>query len=138
MSIQSPLNVPTGRMRSGPSAGGKGPWRRAEFRWWFFIGRLMSLAGSAMTPVALSFAVLHASGRGGDLAIVLAVNSLTLLVFLLLGGALGDRLPRGPLLVAANLAAAASQGAVAVLLLTATTNCGRSSHWKRPTAAPRR
>jgi MFS family permease len=91
-----------------------------------------------MTPVALSFAVLHASGRSGNLAIVLAATSLTLLAFLLLGGAVGDRLPRGPLLVAANLAAAASQGAVAVLLLT-----GHYQLWaliarKRPMAAPSR
>ncbi|MGH3512910.1 MAG: MFS transporter, partial [Pseudonocardiaceae bacterium] len=77
----------------------------------------MSLAGSAMTPVAVSFAVLQATGRSGDLALVLAANSLTLLAFLLLGGALGDRLPRGPLLVAANLAAAATQTTVAVVLL---------------------
>lgn len=101
----------------GPTGAEDGPWRRAEFRW-FFVGRLVSLAGGSMTPVALSFAVLHASGRGEDLAIVLAANSLTLLAFLLLGGALADRLPRGPLLVAANLAAAVTQGAVATLLLT--------------------
>ena len=71
-----------------------------------------------MTPVAVSFAVLQASGRSGDLALVLAANSLTLLAFLLLGGALADRLPRGPLLVAANLAAAATQTTVAVVLLS--------------------
>ncbi len=53
-----------------------------------------------MTPVALSFAVLQATDRTKDLATALAANSLTLLV----GGAVGDRVPRGPLLVAANLA----------------------------------
>jgi MFS family permease len=103
-------------MRGDPSGDADGPWRRAEFRW-FFVGRLVSLTGSAMSPVALSFAVLRASGRADDLAVVLAANSLTLVAFLLLGGTLADRLPRAPLLVAANLAAAATQGAVAALLL---------------------
>jgi MFS family permease len=71
-----------------------------------------------MTPVALSFAVLEASGHSGDLALVLAANSLSLLAFLLLGGALADRVSRGALLVVSNLGACATQTTVAVLLLT--------------------
>jgi hypothetical protein len=71
-----------------------------------------------MAPVALAFAVLDASGRAGDLGIVLAVRMLPLLGFLLVGGAVADRLPRRAVLVASNLGAALTQGAVATLLLT--------------------
>jgi MFS family permease len=88
-----------------------------RFRW-FFAGRAVSLAGSAMTPVALSFAVLAATDRTGDLAAVLAANSVALLSVLLLGGALADRWPRRRLLVATNAAAALTQATVAALLLS--------------------
>ncbi|GAA3232028.1 hypothetical protein GCM10017691_26300 [Pseudonocardia petroleophila] len=55
-----------------------GPLRLRVFRW-SFAGRLASLTGSAMTPVALAFAVLDASGRVADLAVVLAAQSLPML-----------------------------------------------------------
>ena len=71
-----------------------------------------------MTPVALSFAVLDASGRRGDLALVLAAQSVTLLAFLLLGGAVADRVPRGKVLVLSNLGACVTQSVVATLLLS--------------------
>ncbi|MES4908000.1 MULTISPECIES: hypothetical protein [unclassified Streptomyces] len=41
-----------------------------------------------------------------------------LLVFLLVGGATADRLPRRTVLVAANLGSALTQGCVAAVLLT--------------------
>ncbi|WP_084700363.1 MFS transporter [Streptacidiphilus anmyonensis] len=93
------------------------PLRRAGFRW-FFAGQTVSLLGSSMAPVALAFAVLDASGRAGDLGIVLAVRMVPLLGFLLIGGAVADRLPRRAVLVVSNLGAALTQGAVATLLLT--------------------
>lgn len=95
----------------------EGPWRCVGFRW-FFVGQLVSLAGGSMTPVALSFAVLGASGRSADLVLVLAAQSITMLAFLLLGGAVSDRVSRGKVLVASNLGACASQGIVAGLLLS--------------------
>ncbi|WP_236653285.1 MFS transporter [Streptacidiphilus melanogenes] len=93
------------------------PLRRAGFRW-FFAGQTVSLLGSSMAPVALAFAVLDASGHAGDLGIVLAARMLPLLGFLLIGGAVADRLPRRAVLVVSNLGAALTQGAVAALLLT--------------------
>ncbi|MGX1669132.1 MFS transporter [Streptomyces sp. NPDC055400] len=84
----------------------------------FFAGRLVSLLGSSMAPVALAFAVLDASGSGHDLGVVLAAHMLPLLAFLLVGGAVADRFPRRTVLVAAHLGAACTQGAVAALLLT--------------------
>jgi MFS family permease len=92
-------------------------WKQKDFRC-FFGGQLVSLLGSSMAPVALAFAVLHASGSTGDLGVVLAVRMVPLLAFLLVGGALADRFPRRTVLVAANLGSALTQGAVALLLLT--------------------
>ncbi|MEV0715589.1 MFS transporter, partial [Asanoa sp. NPDC050611] len=83
----------------------------------FYLGRLVSLAGSAMTPVALAFAVLAASGRPGDLGIVLACQLVPHLGLLLVGGAVADRLPRRAVLVVANLGAGLTQGAIAAVLL---------------------
>ncbi|MFF0393541.1 MFS transporter [Kitasatospora sp. NPDC004615] len=85
---------------------------------WFFAGRAISLLGSAMAPVALAFAVLDGSGRATDLGIVLALRTLPLLAFLLLGGAIADRLPRRTVLLATHLGAGLTQGLVAALLLT--------------------
>jgi MFS family permease len=90
---------------------------RVNFRW-FVAGRLVSLLGSSMAPVALAFAVLDASRHAGDLGIVLAARMVPNLVFLLVGGAVADRFSRRTVLVLANLGAASTQGAVAAILLT--------------------
>ncbi len=71
-----------------------------------------------MTPVALAFAVLDASGDVSDLSLVLAAQAVPLLVLLLVGGVVADRFPRGPVLVAANVGAGLTQAAVAALLIT--------------------
>ncbi|MFJ2092267.1 MFS transporter [Streptomyces sp. NPDC087901] len=84
----------------------------------FYAGRLVSLLGSSMAPVALAFAVLDASGSTQDLGVVLAVHMLPLLALLLVGGAVADRSSRRNVLVAAHLGSALTQGAVAALLLT--------------------
>ncbi len=71
-----------------------------------------------MAPVALAFAVLHLTGSKSDLGYVLAARSAPQIVFLLVGGIFADRLPRHHVMVASSLASAASQGTVALLLLT--------------------
>jgi hypothetical protein len=84
----------------------------------FFFGRLVSLLGSSMTPVALALAVLNASGRPTDLGVVLACQIIPQLALLLVGGAVGDRFSRRAVLVVANLGAGLTQGGMAVLLLS--------------------
>lgn len=84
----------------------------------FFAGRAVSLAGSAMAPVALALAVLDTSARPADLGIVLAAQVIPQLVLTVVGGAVADRFSRRGVLVAANLGAGLTQGAVAVVLLT--------------------
>ncbi|WP_239083918.1 MFS transporter [Asanoa ishikariensis] len=84
----------------------------------FYLGRLVSLAGGAMTPIALAFAVLDASGRPSDLGIVLACQLVPHLALLLVGGVVADRLPRRAVLVVANLGAGLTQGGIALVLIT--------------------
>ncbi|HWS35713.1 MAG TPA: MFS transporter [Actinoplanes sp.] len=85
---------------------------------WFLTGRTVDMFGSSMTTVALSLAVLQASGRAVDLGIVLAATMVPMLVLMLAGGVLADRMSRRLLLIAANTVSAAAIGAVAILLLT--------------------
>ena len=59
-----------------------------------FVGQAGSAAGTALVPVALAFAVLDAGGGPGALGLVLAASRLPLAVFTVLGGVVGDRLPR--------------------------------------------
>lgn len=89
---------------------------------WFFAGRTVDLAGSSMTTVALSLAVLRASGRPGDLGMVLTANMVPTLVLLLVGGAVADRVSRRVLLIVANLASAATMGAMGATLIASRYN----------------
>ncbi|YCK38112.1 MFS transporter [Actinomadura sp. ATCC 39365] len=91
--------------------------RQTDFRW-FLSAQAVSLLGSSMAPVALAFGVLDASGNTGDLGVVLTAYMVPLLAFLLVGGAVADRLPRRTVLLAAHLGSALTQGGVAALLLT--------------------
>jgi MFS family permease len=71
-----------------------------------------------MVPVGLAFAVLGIQGSGTDLGLVLAVGLVPNAVLMLVGGVVGDRWPRGRVMLAADAVRAASQGLVAILLLT--------------------
>jgi len=82
-----------------------------------FAGELVSLLGTAVAPVALAFAVLDLTGSATDLGYVLAAGWLPQIVFILIGGVLGDRLPRNLVMVGANAFSAAAQGVAAGLLL---------------------
>ena len=92
------------------------PLRERDFRY-LFSGRLTSLAGSAIAPVALAFAVLDLTGSPTSLGIVLAARVVPQVIFLLVGGVLADRLPRQLVMVGANITSGLAQGAVALLLL---------------------
>ncbi|MFE3177128.1 MFS transporter [Amycolatopsis sp. NPDC059090] len=102
---------------------GEAPLRHRAFAI-FYTGRLVSLLGSAMTPVALSFAVLGSSHSPTDLGVVLAAGIVPLLAFLLVGGAVGDRFPRNRVLRLSNLGAGAAQLAAAAILLTGNYSLG--------------
>ena len=92
------------------------PLHEREFRL-LFAGRITSLFGSAIAPVALAFAVLDLTGSKTDLGLVLAAREIPLIVFLLAGGIWADRLPRNVVMVGANVFSALSQAAAAALLI---------------------
>ncbi|MFD9456771.1 MFS transporter [Streptomyces sp. NPDC059985] len=73
--------------------------------------------GSHGALIAAAFAVMESGGSGGDVGLVAAARTLPLVLFLLIGGALADRLPRHRVMVAANALNCVSQGAFALLVL---------------------
>jgi MFS family permease len=79
--------------------------------------RATSAIGDAMTPVALTFAVLEATGSAGDLGLVLAAYTLSHAVFILVGGVWGDRLPRNRVMLSCDLISASALGTLAVLVI---------------------
>ncbi|WP_189150650.1 MFS transporter [Streptomyces lacrimifluminis] len=73
--------------------------------------------GSTGALIAAAFAVLDAGGDAGDVGLVAAARTLPLVLFLLIGGVIADRLPRHHVMVAANALNCLSQAAFAVLVL---------------------
>lgn len=67
----------------------------------FFIGQTASQIGSGMVPVAIAFAVL-AHGSASDVGYVLTAEAVPLVVFLLIGGVVGDRISRRLLMLLAD------------------------------------
>ena len=59
----------------------------------FFTAYITSLVGSAMVPVALTFAVLDQGDGTAAVGYVLAAETVPLVVLLLLGGVVADRSP---------------------------------------------
>lgn len=82
-----------------------------------FAARFISAFGTAMTPVALPFAVLDLTGRAGDIGWVLGAAAGSQLAVQLFAGALADRGGRQRLMVRADGLAACAQLASAALLL---------------------
>jgi MFS family permease len=73
--------------------------------------------GNAMAPIGLAFAVLAFAKSPGALGLVLAARSIPLIAFMIVGGAVADRLSRSRLLAASNLGSGLTQAAVAALIL---------------------
>jgi MFS family permease len=90
--------------------------RTREFRL-LFSGQAVSVLGDRMVAVALAFAVLEIGGSTSDVGLVLAAGAFPLLATVLAGGVLADRVSRRAVMVVADLARIASQGAMAALLI---------------------
>ena len=95
------------------------PLAERDFRL-LFAGRLVSLFGSAFAPIALAFAVIDLTGSASDLGLVLAAGFVPQVVFILVGGIVGDRLPRHHVMVVSDVVGGAAQATIAVLVLTGT------------------
>jgi MFS family permease len=101
-----------------------GPLRERGFRL-LWAGRTISELGSALVPVALTFAVLDLSGSATSLGLVLAAAFVPRVVLLLPGGVIADRLPRRVVVLVTDLLRAVSQALVAYLLLS-----GQAQVWQ--------
>ncbi|MGC0805728.1 MFS transporter [Pantoea agglomerans] len=87
-------------------------FQHTSFRYLFF-GRLFTVLGNGIAPIALAFAVLDIGGSASDLGIVVASRSLCNVLFLLVGGVVADRYSRSRVLVSSVVVAAVSQAIVA-------------------------
>ncbi|WP_148572201.1 MFS transporter [Nocardioides caldifontis] len=93
------------------------PLRAAAFRW-YFASRVANTLGTTMATVALTFAVLDLTGSASAVGQVLAARTVPMVLLLLYGGVLADRLPRSLVLQLSNSLSALTQGTVAFLVLT--------------------
>ncbi len=93
-----------------------GPLSESDFRN-LYMARALSLLGDAIVPVALAFAVLDIDGSVSALGTVLAARTAGLVVFLLIGGVIADRLPRRTVLIASDLIRLVAHGGIAFLIL---------------------
>jgi MFS family permease len=84
-----------------------------------YLARAFSLFGDALVPVALAFAVLAVDRSPTALGFVLASRFVSLVVFLLVGGVIGDRLSRKGVLIASDIVRFGAQSITAWLLITA-------------------
>jgi MFS family permease len=81
--------------------------------------RTASVLGSAFGPVALAFGVLALPGATATtLSVVTAAEALSMVVFMLVGGVIADRLPRFRVMMTADLGAAVAWAALAAMLIT--------------------
>jgi MFS family permease len=96
----------------------------------FYVGYLTSLLGSAMSRIALTFAVLGAGGSATDLGFVFAASVVPTVAFLLAGGVLADRLGRRPVMLGTDAGRLAVQAGLAVALFA-----GRPATWVFAVAA---
>ncbi|MCG3040636.1 MFS transporter [Streptomyces sp. S1A] len=110
----------TGR---GP-AGGGGAGRQPSRPTWAGRNYTLLTAAAVITGlgnsgalIAAAFAVLALGGDGTDVGLVAAARTVPLVLFLLVGGAVADRLPRHRVMVAANALNCVSQGVFAALVI---------------------
>ena len=83
----------------------------------YLTGATLSYAGTALVPVALSFAVLDTGHGANGLGLVLAAQSLPTIILLLLGGVAGDRWSRRSIMIGADLLRAGAQTILAACLI---------------------
>lgn len=102
---------------------GLGALEEPQFRL-LFLGQAVTAAGDRISLVALPFAVLAITTSVTAIGVVLAAYTVSMVVFLLLGGVLADRMSRRNVMISADLIRALSQGATAYLLVE-----GRAEVW---------
>jgi MFS family permease len=100
-----------------------GPLAERNFRV-FYAGYATSLLGSAMSAIALTFAVLDNGGSAADLGYVFAADVVPQVIVMLGGGVLADRVGRRPVMLITDSVRFAVQGTLAAVLVA-----GRPPIW---------
>lgn len=83
----------------------------------YLAGQTLSLFGDGLVPLTVAFASLQVGGPA-VLGLVLAANRVPIAALVLMGGVLGDRWSRRPVMVAADVLRVATQTASGLLLVT--------------------
>jgi MFS family permease len=95
-----------------------GALRERQFRL-LWLGQATSTLGDGLVPVALAFAVIKTlKGSPTELGLVLAAETVPLVLFVLVGGVWADRLPRQMVMLVSDVIRGAVQATAAVLLLS--------------------
>jgi MFS family permease len=84
----------------------------------FFTGNVTSNLGTQMAPVAITFAVLDQGYGATQVGLVLMAQTIPLVLLVMVGGVLADRLGPRVVMIAADLLRLVAHGTLAVLLLT--------------------
>lgn len=107
-----------------PPHGPRFPWAGRNFRIQT-AATVVSGLGNAGAPIATAFAVMASGGSTAEVGYVTAARLVPVVLLLMIGGALADRLPRHHVMVAANLFSAVSQAVLAALVLA-----GQAQLWQ--------
>jgi MFS family permease len=91
--------------------------RARDFRL-LWAGQSVSTVGDALVLVAVGIYVTRLTGDPSDVGLVLGAYSLPVVVFVLLGGVVADRLPRQQVMIASDLVRCALHVLLALLILT--------------------
>jgi MFS family permease len=90
----------------------------------FYTGYVTSLLGTAMSTVAIAFAVLESGGSASALGYVMTANVVPQVLLLALAGAVADRLGRRRVMLAADVLRCGAQASLAAALFA-----GRPALW---------
>ncbi|MBS2548579.1 MFS transporter [Catenulispora sp. NL8] len=90
----------------------------------YFTARSITALTLAIGPTAVPFAVLRVDKSAGAVASVVTATNIPVILFVLVGGVLGDRYQRMFMLAVANVVSALAQIAMAVTLVTHSATLG--------------
>jgi MFS family permease len=91
--------------------------RSRDFRL-LWLSQSASVIGDALVIVAIGLYVTRLTGNPSDVGLVLASYSLPLVVFVLFGGVVADRLPRQAMMVASDVVRGLLHATLAILIAT--------------------
>jgi len=93
--------------------------RSRDFRF-LWLSQSASVVGDALVIVAIGLYVTRLTGNPSNVGIVLTAYSLPLVLFVLFGGVIADRLPRQTVMIVADIVRALLHGTLALLIVTGT------------------